>query len=166
MPLELAVAFGCGKVSLMVSRSVFSKSAKVRLRRNQLVPVPPSCIRPPRPGVEPQSDSPVDKADSMIVIETFARAQHIRGPPPAAFIGRTMIDSGLTHRTPPAAFARTMPSRTPVASFCKTLGCCCTISRNGPARFRVNGPTLHGLPAEPRFGSSTRPFSLRQVFWL
>jgi hypothetical protein len=42
----------------------------------------------------------------------------------------------------------------------------CTISRNGPARFRVNGPTLHGLPAEPRFESSTRPFSLRQVFWL
>src|ERR1700722_13323249 len=41
----------------------------------------------------------------------------------------------------------------------------CTISRNGPARFRVNGPTLHGLPAEPRFESSTRPFSLRQVFW-
>jgi DNA-binding transcriptional LysR family regulator len=40
----------------------------------------------------------------------------------------------------------------------------CTISRNGPARFRVNGPTLHGLPAEPRFESSTRPFSLRQVF--
>jgi hypothetical protein len=33
----------------------------------------------------------------------------------------------------------------------------CTISRNGPARFRVNGPTLHGLPAEPRFGSFTRP---------
>ncbi len=42
----------------------------------------------------------------------------------------------------------------------------CTISRNGPARFRVNGPTLHGLPAEPRFESFTRPFSLRQVFWL
>ncbi len=42
----------------------------------------------------------------------------------------------------------------------------CTISRNGPARFRVNGPTLHGLPVEPRFESSTRPFSLRQVFWL
>jgi DNA-binding NarL/FixJ family response regulator len=42
----------------------------------------------------------------------------------------------------------------------------CTISRIGPARFRVNGPTLHGLPAEPRFESSTRPFSLRQVFWL
>lgn len=42
----------------------------------------------------------------------------------------------------------------------------CTISRNGPARFRVNGPTLHGLPAEPRFESSTRPFSLRQVFAL
>jgi site-specific recombinase XerC len=42
----------------------------------------------------------------------------------------------------------------------------CTISRNGPARFRMNGPTLHGLPAEPRFESSTRPFSLRQVFWL
>jgi serine/threonine protein kinase len=42
----------------------------------------------------------------------------------------------------------------------------CTISRNGPARFRENGPTLHGLPAEPRFESSTRPFSLRQVFWL
>jgi Plasmid pRiA4b ORF-3-like protein len=42
----------------------------------------------------------------------------------------------------------------------------CTISRNGPARFRLNGPTLHGLPAEPRFESSTRPFSLRQVFWL
>ena len=41
-----------------------------------------------------------------------------------------------------------------------------TISRNGPTRFRVNGPTLHGLPAEPRFESSTRPFSLRQVFWL
>src|ERR1022692_3019456 len=33
----------------------------------------------------------------------------------------------------------------------------CTISRNGPARFRVNGPTLHGLPAEPRFESFTRP---------
>ncbi len=46
----------------------------------------------------------------------------------------------------------------------KRIGC--TISRNGPARFRVNGPTLHGLPAEPRFGSFTRPFSLRQVFWL
>ena len=44
--------------------------------------------------------------------------------------------------------------------------CSCTISRNGPARFRINGPTLHGLPAEPRFESSTRPFSLRQVFWL
>ena len=42
----------------------------------------------------------------------------------------------------------------------------CTISRNGPARFRTNGPTLHGLPAEPRFESSTRPFSLRQVFEL
>jgi hypothetical protein len=40
------------------------------------------------------------------------------------------------------------------------------ISRNGPARFRVNGPTLHGLPAEPRFESFTRPFSLRQVFEL
>src|ERR1700690_1344512 len=40
----------------------------------------------------------------------------------------------------------------------------CTISRNGPARFRSNGPTLHGLPAEPRFESFTRPFSLRQVF--
>jgi putative transposase len=42
----------------------------------------------------------------------------------------------------------------------------CTISRNGPARFRINGPTLHGLPAEPRFESSTRPFSLTQVFEL
>jgi hypothetical protein len=42
----------------------------------------------------------------------------------------------------------------------------CTISRNGPTRFRVNGPTLYGLPAEPRFGSFTRPFSLKQVFWL
>jgi len=42
----------------------------------------------------------------------------------------------------------------------------CTISRIGPARFRVNGPTLDGLPAEPRFESSTRPFSLRQVFEL
>jgi addiction module HigA family antidote len=40
------------------------------------------------------------------------------------------------------------------------------ISRNGPARFRVNGPTLDGLPAEPRFESSTRPFSLKQVFEL
>ena len=40
------------------------------------------------------------------------------------------------------------------------------ISRNGPARFRVNGPTLHGLPAEPRFESFTRPFSLMQVFEL
>jgi hypothetical protein len=42
----------------------------------------------------------------------------------------------------------------------------CMISRNGPARFRVNGPTLHGLPAEPRFESFTRPFSSRQVFGL
>src|SRR5258707_794280 len=42
----------------------------------------------------------------------------------------------------------------------------CTISRNGPTRFRVKGPTLHGLPAEPRLGSSTGPFSSRQVFWL
>jgi glucose dehydrogenase len=42
----------------------------------------------------------------------------------------------------------------------------CTISRNGPTRFRVNGPTSHGLPAEPRLGSFTRPFSLKQVFWL
>jgi hypothetical protein len=42
----------------------------------------------------------------------------------------------------------------------------CTISRNGPARFRVKGPTLHGSPAEPRLGSSTGPFSSRQVFWL
>jgi hypothetical protein len=47
-----------------------------------------------------------------------------------------------------------------------TLYSDCAISRNGPARFRVKGPTLHGLPAEPRFESSTRPFSLRQVFWL
>jgi transposase len=45
-----------------------------------------------------------------------------------------------------------------------TMGC--TISRNGPARFRVKGPTLHGSPAEPRLGSSTGPFSSRQVFWL
>jgi hypothetical protein len=44
--------------------------------------------------------------------------------------------------------------------------CACTISRNGPARFRVKGPTLHGSPAEPRLGSSTGPFSSRQVFWL
>jgi len=42
----------------------------------------------------------------------------------------------------------------------------CKISRNGPARFRVNGPTLDGLPAEPQFERSTRPFSLRQVFAL
>jgi DNA invertase Pin-like site-specific DNA recombinase len=42
----------------------------------------------------------------------------------------------------------------------------CTISRNGPARFRVKGPTLHGSPAEPRLGSSTGPFSSRQVSWL
>jgi hypothetical protein len=42
----------------------------------------------------------------------------------------------------------------------------CTISRNGSARFRANEPTLHGLPAEPQLRSSTRPFSLRQVFWL
>jgi hypothetical protein len=38
----------------------------------------------------------------------------------------------------------------------KTPGC--TISRNGPVRFRINGPTLHGLPAEPRFESFTRPY--------
>jgi MFS family permease len=46
------------------------------------------------------------------------------------------------------------------------LDTACMISRNGPARFRVNGPTLHGLPAEPRFESFTRPFSSRQVFGL
>src|ERR1700736_677224 len=34
----------------------------------------------------------------------------------------------------------------------------CTISRNGPARFRVKGPTLDESPAEPRLGSSTGPF--------
>jgi hypothetical protein len=53
-----------------------------------------------------------------------------------------------------------------IQSLRETLWLLCTISRNGPARFRVNGPTLHGLPAEPRFGSFTRPFSSRQVFWL
>ena len=42
----------------------------------------------------------------------------------------------------------------------------CTISRNGPTRFRVNGPTLHGLPAEPQARSFTRPFCAKQVFWL
>ena len=51
-----------------------------------------------------------------------------------------------------------------VAELNEVLGC--KISRNGPARFRVNGPTLNGLPAEPRFESSTRPFSLKQVFGL
>jgi hypothetical protein len=53
-----------------------------------------------------------------------------------------------------------------VGYFLPHEGTNCTISRNGPARFRVNGPTMHGLPAEPRIESSTRPFSLRQVFWL
>ena len=48
----------------------------------------------------------------------------------------------------------------------KLMRILCTISRNGPARFRVKGPTLHGLPAEPRLESSTGPFSSRQVFWL
>jgi hypothetical protein len=65
--------------------------------------------------------------------------------------------------------AAAIASATALASFAIAAGRLsfrskCTISRNGPARFRINGPTLHGLPAEPRFESSTRPFSLRQVF--
>jgi hypothetical protein len=63
---------------------------------------------------------------------------------------------------------REIPDMVVIPLFFVALTCIylfrCTISRNGPARFRVNGPTLHGLPAEPRFGSFTRPFSLRQVF--
>ena len=39
----------------------------------------------------------------------------------------------------------------------------CTISRNGPTRFRLIGPTLGGLPAEPQATSFTRPFCAPQV---
>jgi len=49
----------------------------------------------------------------------------------------------------------------------KTLtGDWCTISRNGPTRFRLIGPTLGGLPAEPQATSFTRPFYAPQVFAL
>ena len=37
------------------------------------------------------------------------------------------------------------------------------ISRNGPTRFPLIGPTLHGLPAEPQARSFTRPFCAKQV---
>jgi uncharacterized protein YecE (DUF72 family) len=37
------------------------------------------------------------------------------------------------------------------------------ISRNGPTRFPLIGPTLNGLPAEPQATSFTRPFSAKQV---
>jgi hypothetical protein len=65
-----------------------------------------------------------------------------------------------------AQLAERETERSTHAALVAELKAKCAISRNGPARFRVNGPTLHGLPAEPRFESSTRPFSLRQVFWL
>jgi hypothetical protein len=34
-----------------------------------------------------------------------------------------MIDIASINRTSPAAFAKIMPSRTPMASFCKTIEC-------------------------------------------
>jgi len=37
------------------------------------------------------------------------------------------------------------------------------ISRNGPTRFPLIGPTLDGLPAEPQATSFTRPFCAKQV---
>ncbi len=40
------------------------------------------------------------------------------------------------------------------------------ISRNGPTRFPLIGPTLDGLPAEPQARSFTRPFCAKQVSWL
>lgn len=42
----------------------------------------------------------------------------------------------------------------------------CRISRNGPTRFPLIGPTLHGLPAEPQATGFTRPFCAKQVSWL
>jgi hypothetical protein len=39
----------------------------------------------------------------------------------------------------------------------------CRISRNGPTRFPLIGPTLGGLPAEPQATSFTRPFCAKQV---
>ena len=57
----------------------------------------------------------------MLVIETFARAQHIRGPPGSS--ARTMIDIASINKTFTAAFSKMMPPRTPVASCCKTFHC-------------------------------------------
>ena len=37
------------------------------------------------------------------------------------------------------------------------------ISRNGPTRFPLIGPTLRGTPAEPQARSFTRPFCAKQV---
>jgi integrase len=78
----------------------------------------------------PQHGSRLRPADLRVPTLRCADARHrdLRArsahPWPTAFIGRSMIDSGSTDRTSPAAFARTMPSRTPVALFCKTFGCC------------------------------------------
>ncbi len=42
----------------------------------------------------------------------------------------------------------------------------CRISRIGPTRFPLIGPTLHGIPAEPQATGFTRPFCAKQVSWL
>ena len=57
----------------------------------------------------------------MLIIETFARAQHIRGPPGSSRC--TMINIASINKTFTAAYCKIMPPRTPVASFCKTFHC-------------------------------------------
>ena len=63
-----------------------------------------------------------------------------------------MIDNGSTDTTSPA-FAQIMPPRTPIASFCKTLGCChhFRLLNAGCRRVLGSPPTHIGHPVATLF---------------
>ena len=92
-----------------------------------------SCCMPQRhAAAAPATPAPITAPPAHVRVSALRRADvdhpdlgpRSAHPRAAGFIGRTMIDSSSTDRTSPTASARTMPSRTPMASFCKTLGCC------------------------------------------
>jgi hypothetical protein len=81
-----------------------------------------------------------------------ARSVH---PWPARFIGRTMIDIGSITKTSLAASATSMPSRTPMATFCKPFRCCHHHRLlNARCRYVLGAPPTHIGHAVPTIFAS------------
>jgi hypothetical protein len=93
----------------------------------------------------------------------FPAARAARKPAPggAAIAARAVRRRRICRHAGPRTVPESCAHKTTLAN---RLRDCCTISRNGPARFRVNGPTLHGLPAEPRLGEFYRSFFFEASF--